>query len=90
MNQTMNLQTIMEVLKMYYENFVTNLNLYDIAYALILAVCGLSITILAKRITRVFKKRNDIDDEDKFMLTLKAFGLLLIFAALLMVIFQSI
>lgn len=86
----MSFDAIIEVLKIYIENFSTQLNLYRIAGALVIAISGLSMTILARRLTRVFKRRNDIDDEDKFMLTLKAFGFILIFAALLMVIFQSI
>lgn len=86
----MSFETILEVLKVFVNNFTTQLNLYRIAGALIIAISGLSITFLARRLTRVFKRRNDIDDEDKFMLTLKAFGFILIFVALLMVIFQSI
>lgn len=86
----MSLDSIIEIVKMYAENLMNQLNLYSIAYALIMAISGLSITILSRRLTRVFKRRNDIDDEDKFMLTLKVFGLLLLFVALLMVVFQSL
>lgn len=86
----MDIKTIFEVVKLFISNIVTELNLYSISYALILAIAGLSITILARRLTRVFKKKNDIDNEDKFMLTLKAFGLILVLASLLMIVFQSI
>lgn len=86
----MDIKTIFEVVKLFISNIVTELNLYSIAYALILAIAGLSITILARRLTRVFKKKNAIDNEDKFMLTLKAFGLILVLASLLMIVFQSI
>ena len=86
----MDFQAILELAKAYIINLIDSLNLQTIAYSLIMAVSGLVIIILARRLTRIIKKNNDIDDEDKFMLTLKSFGLLLLFVALLMVIFQSL
>lgn len=86
----MDFNTIIELVKTYILNFIDSLNLATIAYSLVMAISGLAIIILARRLTRLVKHTNEIDDEDKFMLTLKAFGLLMLFVALLMVIFQSL
>lgn len=86
----MDFNAIVEVVKLFFNNLIGSLNLFDIAAALIIAVSGICLAILARRITRIVKKTNDVDDDDKFMLTVKAFGLVLIFVSLLMVILQAL
>lgn len=68
--------------------FVERLQLHIIYPGLILAVLGLAFAFLAKRITRVVRKTNDINENDRVFLGLKATGLVLIFFAMIFLIVQ--
>ena len=64
-----------------------SLRLQDIYIGVILAVIGLTIAILSKRIARIVRKSNDIKNDDKTMLGIKVFGLVLLYIALMVIIF---
>lgn len=46
--------------------------------ALIIISVGVSLALLARRITRVARQKNDISETDKMYLTLKIIGLLMV------------
>ena len=54
---------------------------------MILAAIGLAFALLAKRITKVVRKSGEIEATDPVMLSLKAFGLICIVVALVLMIF---
>lgn len=83
-----NLSMYLEIIKTFFVSLSDALNLKNIMYGLILAIAGLSIAILSKRITRIFRRNNEIADNDKIMLGFKVFGLILLFIALLVIVFQ--
>ncbi len=56
---------------------------------IILAVLGVAIGVLAKRITRVVRKSNTIENNDKILISLKLVGLILLFLALILLIFTN-
>ncbi len=56
---------------------------------IILAVVGVAIGILAKRITRVVRKSNEVENNDKILISLKLVGLVLLFCALILLIFTN-
>lgn len=56
---------------------------------IVLAVLGVAIGVLAKRITRVVRKSNTIEDNDKILVSLKLVGLILLFLALILLIFTN-
>lgn len=56
---------------------------------IVLAVLGVAIGVLAKRITRVVRKSNTIEDNDKVLVSLKLVGLILLFLALILLIFTN-
>lgn len=56
---------------------------------IVLAVLGVTIGVLAKRITRVVRKSNTIENNDKILISLKLVGLILLFLALILLIFTN-
>ena len=64
------------------------LQLADVIIAMCFAVIGVAIAVLAKRITRTIRKRNNIEDNDKILILFKAASLVLIFVAFLILVFE--
>ena len=56
---------------------------------IVLAVLGVAIGVLAKRITRGVRKSNTIENNDKILISLKLVGLILLFLALILLIFTN-
>ena len=56
---------------------------------IVFAVLGVTIGVLAKRITRVVRKSNEIENNDKILVSLKLVGLVLLFLALILLIFTN-
>lgn len=56
---------------------------------IVLAILGVTIGFLAKRITRVVRKSNTIENNDKILISLKLVGLILLFFALILLIFTN-
>lgn len=86
----MNFETILELLKTIIDSYITNLNLEQLAYAIAFAIFGLVVSMLARRITRILLGRNDVDDDNKLMIGIKLFGIVVFFVGLLIVVIQSI
>ncbi len=70
-----------------WENFVKWLSMPAVWVALVLFIVGTSLVFLARRITRVIRKTNSIDDKDKKMLTIKIIGVVMMFVGLMIVVF---
>ena len=62
----------------FWNSFAPRLGSAEIIVAIILAVIGLSIAVLARRIARAIKDENDIPDDSKVLLTLKTIALVFI------------
>ena len=56
---------------------------------IVFAVLGVTIGVLAKRITRVVRKSNVVENNDKILVSLKLVGLVLLFLALILLIFTN-
>ena len=72
----------------FWDSLLIRLQMPVIIVALCCAVLGVAIVILAKRITCVVRKSDDIKDNDNVMIALKAVGLILLFVAVLIIIFR--
>mgnify|MGYP003294348837 CR=1 FL=1 len=70
------------------DNLIARLSLTDVIIAIIFAVLGVAVAVLARRITRVVRNRDKIDDNDKMLVALKAISLVLIFIAFLILVFE--
>ena len=64
-------------------DLLTRLNQINVIIGIILAVVGLSVVFLAKRITVSVRKTDDVSDDDKVHVTLKIIGLILVIAGLI-------
>lgn len=68
--------------------FAQRLQLEKIYLGIVFAILGLASAMLARRIARVVRKTNNIEDNDKVMLTFKTIGLMLIFLALILMMIK--
>ena len=62
----------------FWSSFAPRLGSAEIIVAIVLAVIGLSIAVLARRIARAIKDENDIPGDSKVLLTLKTIALVFI------------
>ena len=84
----MNLLLEGNVVAGFFDNLLKRLQLADVIIAMCFAVIGVAIAVLAKRITRTIRKRNNIEDNDKISILFKAASLVLIFVAFLILVFE--
>lgn len=70
------------------EDFVTVISQPNVIAGIILAAVGLALTLLAKKITRIARKKQDIDQADKLYLALKGLALVMILVALIVMIIK--
>ena len=54
---------------------------------MVIIIIGISLALLAKRITRVAKKQYEVDNSDKTYVTLLTFGFVMILAGMIVCIF---
>ncbi len=73
----------------FWDSFYPRLKTTEIIVAMVLAVVGLTIAILARRITRAIKQKNDIPNEDKTLIVIKVIALLFMVASALLFIFTA-
>lgn len=84
----MNLLLEGNVVAGFFDNLLARLQLADVIIAMCFAVIGVAIAVLAKRITRTIRKRDNIEDNDKILIIFKAASLVLIFVAFLILVFE--
>ena len=70
------------------ENFVDVISRANVIAGIILAAVGLALTLFAKKITRIARKKQDIDEADKLYLALKGLALVMILVALIVMIIK--
>ena len=72
----------------FWDNFLIRLQMPVIIVALVCAILGVALVILAKRITRMVRKSDSVPDNDNALISLKAIGLILLFVAVLIIVFR--
>lgn len=73
----------------FWDNFVSRISAPAVIVALVFAIVGLASAILAKRIARAVRKSNEIDDKDPVLISFKVVGLVLLFVAVLIIVFRA-
>jgi uncharacterized protein YacL len=73
----------------FWNNFVNRISTPAVIVALIFAVVGLALAIMAKRVARAVRKSNEIDDKDAVYISFKAVGLVFLFVAVLIIVFRA-
>ena len=73
----------------FWNNFVERIQIPSVIIALVFAIIGVALAILARRIARVIRKTDDIKDNDGCLIAFKAVGLVCLFISVLIIIFRS-
>ncbi len=81
---------LLNVFQTFGENFVRRIQMPSIIVALVFAVVGVSLAVLARRIARVARKSNEIADNDAVLISFKAIGLVCLFVSVLIVVFRGV
>lgn len=81
--------SILTVFQSFFNSILNRLQLPNVIMGIVFAVVGIAFATLAKRIARIVRKKNDIPDDDKVMITLKVIGLVCLFIALLVLVFKN-
>lgn len=71
------------------ESFKMFFSMPQVWVAMVLCIIGVSLVILARRITRVAKKTDLIADNDRTMITLKCIGLVCLFVCIIILVFMK-
>lgn len=71
------------------ESFKMFFSMPQVWVAMILCVLGISMVILARRITRVAKKTDFVADNDRTMITLKCIGIVCLFLCIIILVFMK-
>lgn len=79
-----------DFMQSYFVNLGTMIRSVDIIIGLCFAILGVALTILARRITRIIRKRNDIDDNDTALITVKVIALVCMLVAFLILVLQTL
>lgn len=64
------------------------LKLPNVLTGLILAILGIALSFLAKKITQVIRGEKELKENDKIFLSIKAFALVMILVALILMVLQ--
>jgi len=72
------------------DNFVRRIQMPVIIVALVFAIAGVSMAILARRIARAVRKSDDVKDNDGVLISCKSIGLVCLFVSVLIIVFRGI
>ena len=75
--------------KDFWTNFIARISTVEMIVAICFAVVGVSLAIIARKITRAFRKVDEIEDNDSLYISLKVVGLVCLFVAILIIIFRA-
>ncbi len=70
-----------------FNGLVEYLKMPSMWVALALVIIGASLVILARRIARVIRKTDNIDNRDKYLILFKCLGIVAMFVAVLIIVF---
>ena len=69
------------------QGFKYYLSMPAVWFALALVILGTALVILARRFARVIRKADNIADNDKYMITFKCVGVVMMFVGVMLVVF---
>ena len=71
------------------ESFKRFFSMPQIWIAMFLCVVGIALVILARRITRVAKNTDKVEDNDQTLVTIKCIGIIMLIIAVLIIVFTE-
>ncbi len=69
------------------ESFKRYFSMPQVWIAMILCVVGVALVLLARRITRVAKNKDDIADNDRMLVTIKCVGIVMLVLTVVILVF---
>lgn len=73
----------------FWDNLISRLSMPPVIFALVFAIVGLSLAIIAKRVAMVVRKSDKIDEKDPVMIGCKAVGLACLFVSVLIIVLRA-
>ena len=69
------------------ESFIRYFSMPQIWIAMALCVVGVSLVLLARRITRVAKDTDKVEDNDRMLVTIKCIGIIMLVLTVVILVF---
>ena len=73
----------------FWNGFQEKIQMPEIIVALALAVVGVSFACLGRRVARVVRKSNNIEDNDPVLISFKAVGIVCLFISILIIVLRA-
>ncbi|PKK95761.1 MAG: hypothetical protein CVV59_02095 [Tenericutes bacterium HGW-Tenericutes-4] len=67
---------------------IERLTMTNVILGIALAILGLWFSLLATRVARMVRKTSNVDPNDRVIITMKSFGLILILVALVIIVIK--
>lgn len=83
------LSAFSQFMSTYFGNILEMIMSVEVIIGICFAVLGVATSVLARRITRIIRKRNEIDDNDSVLVTIKVVGLVFMLVAFLILVLQT-
>ena len=80
---------LLNVFTDFWESFLTKIQMTEIIVALCLAVVGVAVACLGRRVARVVRKSNEIEDNDPVLISFKAIGIACLFISILIIVLRA-
>ena len=81
---------LLNIFQEFGENFLRRIQMPAVIVALAFAIVGVALAVLARRIARVARKSNEIQENDSILISLKAVGLVFLFVSILIIVFRGV
>ena len=79
---------LLNTFQTFYESLLRRLQDPAIIAALACAILAVALVILAKRVARMVRKSDVVQENDNVLISLKAIGLILLFISVLIIVFR--
>lgn len=83
------MKMLLGVFQDFWSNFVMRIQMPAVIVAVVLAAVGLGLALVARKVAEVCRKTKEIEDNDSIMVTFKVVGMLLLFVAVMIIVFRG-
>ena len=80
---------LLNVFKDFWNNLITRLAMPSMIFAIVFAILGVALAVIARKVAVVVRKSEDIDEKDPVMIGFKAAGLACLFVSILIIVIRA-
>lgn len=80
---------LLNVFKDFWNNLIRRLSMPSMIFAIVFAVVGVSLGILAKKIAIAVRKTDKIDNKDPIMIGIQSIGVAFLFVSILIIVIRA-